>query len=139
MIDQRARYFYTGNMGASFVTPWFDVTSGFAFFVQTDVATFASAPVGVITCEATVDYTAVYDDNYTNKLPSASTARGTQVQGLMTLTGDAWSTAYNGLAAKMTIGNCTSSTMQFPYVRIRWTRTSGGASDILRVSVMVRG
>jgi hypothetical protein len=121
----------TLTMSATGYTAWVDVRRLTSLSVQTNCGD-VNDPVGVITLEGTNDVATVLAEKENGTTPANSAAAALTANSASSV-GDAWATAYNGVGAKVSALLATTTAVQFAFVRIKYTRTSGGAGDTLTV------
>lgn len=115
------------NMAATAITPWVDIRKYAAASIQTDCEDIAS-PVGVITIESSNDVATIEAELYAGTAPASTAAK--LIATPVVPAGALWATGYDGVGSKASIG---TPSVAFAFLRVKYTRTSGGAGDTLSV------
>lgn len=116
------------SMAATAYTPWVDARRLSVLSVQTDCGD-VNDPVGVITLEGTNDVATVTKEQNDGTTPANSAAAKLTLI-TAALVGDLWASGYNGVGAKSSLAFSTAN-VAMAFVRVKYTRTSGGAADTL--------
>lgn len=125
------------SMAATVQSEWIDLRSSLDASLQVSCGD-NSSPVGAITVEYSNDVNQILDEKYRGTLPSATAAARVDVTSALTVLGTALSTSgYDGAGSKASFIDLDAIGMP-AFVRVVYTRTSGGASDTLLVNVSGR-
>lgn len=122
------------SLAATVISRWIDIRTLTDVSLQLDCGDVAS-PVGAITVEFSNDRVCEYEI-MTDVAPASSAAVVVDCTTALTVKGAALSNGYDGVGAK-------ASFASFPiglpgYFRVKYTKTSGGATDTLHVRAVAR-
>lgn len=124
------------SMAATSYSGWFDLRALSYVTLQCSANGLAS-PVGVVTVEYSNDVGTVESERAKGVAPAASVAARVDVSAALVVLGTSFATGFNGNGVKSGFANLEP--VGIPnYVRVVYTRTSGGAGDFLLVNVTGR-
>jgi hypothetical protein len=118
------------SMAATAYTPWVDVRRLAQVSIQTDCGD-VNDPVGVVTLESTNDIATVEKEQNNGTTP-ANSAAAKLTLATASSSGTNWATGFDGVGAKSAV-LISTTVPSVPFVRVKYTRTSGGAADTLVV------
>lgn len=122
------------SLAATVISRWIDIRTLSDVSLQLDCGDLAS-PVGVVTVEFSNDKVCE-NEIAMDVAPGSTTAVLVDATSTLTVKGTALAAGYDGVGAKATFA---SFPIGLPgYFRVKFTRTSGGATDVLHVRTIGR-
>lgn len=131
------RSHHTLNLAATAYSPWLDVWHASNVAIQLDCGDVAS-PVGVVTVEASNDFETIEQERAVGTASASSAAVLIDITSVITVQGTVLATGYDGVGSKVSMLRLTSGGTIPAFVRIKYTKTSGGSGDTMHVRLAGR-
>lgn len=128
------------SMAATVRSPWIDLRGVLDYSAMLSCGDLAS-PVGVITYDFSNDWVKIEAERAAGVDPANSTAIAvgmTAALGAGIVTGTVLATGYDGVGDKASYIRLGGPLGYPAYIRFVYTRTSGGATDILKINLIGR-